>query len=359
MKDYISLSFAICQGLPQGSPLSIILYIIYKSSMLTPNFSLKADQISKGYMDDLVHLAASKSPAECQRALESLGSKSLIWGTRYGAIFDQKKAQFMWIYPKAHPTAPLKFGGQELTPEKEVKWLGIWLDPKLNLNKQLAEIEKKAAQTLAQLQQLGNSRWGLPEPERAKLSKAVLIPRICYGAALWAIKTKRRKLVLLTDKIDNQAAIYLLGVFKSSPIKWNTKRSPLPRAMEFFVKTAFAFFSCKFSVHSMHQSLWDAILTDLQEGNPKHQKCTQQSLSSNLLREYISHSPENITIFHQTEPLSTNHPIVFHNMNLKKKAAEARTRDIIAEGKQAPGNALIYTNGSYDQTNVGMRMLAP
>jgi hypothetical protein len=91
MEDYVSPPFVIHQGLPQGLPLSVILYILYNSSLLQGNLSLDSDQISLGYVDDVVHLAASKSSAECQRKIETLGSQSLQWGKNHGAIFDQKK----------------------------------------------------------------------------------------------------------------------------------------------------------------------------------------------------------------------------------------------------------------------------
>ena len=59
MEYYISRPFIIHQGLPQGSPLSVILYILYNSSLLEVDLRLDSDQISLGYVDDVVHLAAS------------------------------------------------------------------------------------------------------------------------------------------------------------------------------------------------------------------------------------------------------------------------------------------------------------
>ena len=68
-------------------------------------------------------------------------------------------------------------------------------------NKQLAEIENKASQTLSQLQWLGNSHWELLELEQARLLKFVLMPHICYGTAIWATEAKRKKLVTLALEI--------------------------------------------------------------------------------------------------------------------------------------------------------------
>jgi hypothetical protein len=45
MADYISDPFDIAIGLPQGSPLSVILYIIYNNSLLIKECSLDRDSI--------------------------------------------------------------------------------------------------------------------------------------------------------------------------------------------------------------------------------------------------------------------------------------------------------------------------
>lgn len=56
--DYTSESFDLPQGLPQGSPLSVILYIIYNTGLMIPKLSFSQDQISLGFINDVVHLVA-------------------------------------------------------------------------------------------------------------------------------------------------------------------------------------------------------------------------------------------------------------------------------------------------------------
>jgi hypothetical protein len=60
--DYTSPPFDIPKGLPQGSPLSVTLDILYNSNLLIQNAaSLSDDKISIGYVDDVVHLVAAPS----------------------------------------------------------------------------------------------------------------------------------------------------------------------------------------------------------------------------------------------------------------------------------------------------------
>ncbi|MBW0550974.1 hypothetical protein O181_090689 [Austropuccinia psidii MF-1] len=75
--DYISRNFSILNGLPQESPLSVMLYLIYNSSLLLPNSpSLNENNISIAYIDDLTHLLAADNIQEIQHKAEEVMARS-------------------------------------------------------------------------------------------------------------------------------------------------------------------------------------------------------------------------------------------------------------------------------------------
>jgi hypothetical protein len=89
MEEYLSPSFNLNCGLPQGSPLSPILYTIYNSSLLINKpLELTQNSISLGFIDDVTHLVAHKDRETAICQLESKGCQSLEWYKRHNAIFD-------------------------------------------------------------------------------------------------------------------------------------------------------------------------------------------------------------------------------------------------------------------------------
>jgi hypothetical protein len=75
MEDYLSPSFQLHCGLPQGSPLSPILYIIYNSLLLINKLlDLTQDSISLGFIDDVTHWVPDINSLIChgQRAPQPL-----------------------------------------------------------------------------------------------------------------------------------------------------------------------------------------------------------------------------------------------------------------------------------------------
>jgi ribonuclease HI len=226
LADYESAEFAIDKGLPQGSPLSVILYILYNSDLLLRHFDFDRDEFSLGFIDDVVHLTAGKTVDEARYRLDQIGEKSLQWGRSHGAIFDSKKAQFMIFTHSKAAKSPLTFDNQELTPQREVKWLGLWFDEKLTFGKQHAQVKKKADDTLGQLLKIGSSTWGIREQERGLLISAVLVPRTLYGVQIWLTSLNKQKILNILDLIEHSAARFALGALKSTPIKYLNKHRP-------------------------------------------------------------------------------------------------------------------------------------
>lgn len=142
--DFESEPMSLSIGLPQGSPLSVILYILYNSSLLTQAEDMP-QATSLGFVDDIAFLTADKSLEAVRRRLQTLANRELAWVSHHGAAFDQKKSQ--WIILMRQPLPPtlpsITLGTDALLPQPQVKWLGVILDQQLNLLAHGRALEKK------------------------------------------------------------------------------------------------------------------------------------------------------------------------------------------------------------------------
>jgi hypothetical protein len=146
--DYETAPFQVNAGVPQGSPLSPILFMIYNSEL----FEVCRDPVrglsSIGFADDLNILAYGLSTEANCRILERTHIKCLEWASRFGMKFAPKKYElihFTTATKRFNLSATIRIGEVEKSPTKEVRVLGVWFDPKLKWTAHAKQIKTKMA----------------------------------------------------------------------------------------------------------------------------------------------------------------------------------------------------------------------
>ncbi|MBW0535408.1 hypothetical protein O181_075123 [Austropuccinia psidii MF-1] len=130
LDQFISQDFQIPNGLPQGSPLSVTLYLLYNSSLFLPNPpSLNENNISLAYIDDVTHLLETNTIQQGQIKVEEVITRSKKWASRHGAIFDEKQTNIMIFTRRKQPLKEVMIAGTTCALQNEIKWLGITLTP--------------------------------------------------------------------------------------------------------------------------------------------------------------------------------------------------------------------------------------
>lgn len=175
------------------------------------------DELSLGFVDDVVHMVADKDTRECVAKLERPANDSLSWARRHGAVFDLKKSQFMIFTHKRQATGfTLQFGMKTLAQKTEVKWLGVWFDQKLLFNRQIQHVKKVGTITLKQLRRVSRCYSGLYPRECKKLATSVVYPRVLYGYQAWLTQQTANKAAKNLDPIQNHMNGWITGAFKGS-----------------------------------------------------------------------------------------------------------------------------------------------
>ncbi|MBW0493082.1 hypothetical protein O181_032797 [Austropuccinia psidii MF-1] len=214
LDSYFSDPIAIDRGLPQGSPLSVTLYLLYNSALLIDNLLTFEDQeILLGFVDDVAHLVSGSSYDKSLKRLHEQGNLSLNWGLKHGAVFDKKKAKvIVFSHKKIAIQETFLFGDQE------VKWLGLMLDQKLTFKKQIAKTKAIFLSLYNQLARIIKVTYGINNQEAKQLVLAVIQSRVLYGSLVWFTKRNEKSVSCFLETAYKKCARLTTGFLLQTPI---------------------------------------------------------------------------------------------------------------------------------------------
>jgi ribonuclease HI len=185
--DYKSDPHNISNGIPQGSPLSPILAIIYAADIVQLKKLILLGIASLAYMDDGSLIAKSKSLetniGKLQTAFKIL-TEAL---TASGLEAQYKKLELQHFTKGADPTSP-PFqieGHPPIVAPKFIRWLGFYLDRHLNFTHHTTIMANRATATIRAMGILGNTVKGMSHVQLRQLTQSTVIPILTYGCQLW------------------------------------------------------------------------------------------------------------------------------------------------------------------------------
>lgn len=184
--SFTSEPFDLTHGLPQGSPLSPLLYLIYNSSLLDIANNLDHAE-ALGFINDVVLLSSANDTHQLTSQMQTLSYRQSMWAKKHGAIFDTKKSYWVVYSPKDIPiTRTIDFGDRlKLKPEKSSKWLGVTFDSQLSFKQHRQDFITKGSQRAGFLATLSNTQWGIAPKLMRTLLTTTVHTATDYGAAAW------------------------------------------------------------------------------------------------------------------------------------------------------------------------------
>ena len=213
----------ISTGVPQGSPASPILFIIYISRVFHVIEEAVPGMGPLSFADDIGLVAAAGSVDQVCEKLQKAGEVAIQWGHENAVQFDAEKTEAMLFTRKRGrelreqtERARITVEGHEVSFHKEAtRWLGIWLDTGLTLKDHYQTCLRKARSAEARLRTI-SQRHGLAPGLVRRIQIAAIQAVAFYGSELWWRGQKNREVEL--QRLVNGQARAITGAFRTTPI---------------------------------------------------------------------------------------------------------------------------------------------
>jgi ribonuclease HI len=225
LDEHLSTPISVNTGIPQGSPISPILYLFYNADLLDSCEDTNSQTTAIGYIDDVSIITTSNSAETNCQNLEAIYTRCQDWERKHASKFNPAKYSLIHI-PKTGQQRiiqhPVRIPGSDpIMPEEHCRFLGVIIDYKLSWDQHIKHTQARAAKSLGAMSCLAGSTWGTGYRGLRQVYNAIVLPQLLYGSSAWFAPTADRGKYLVTKveklaSIQYRAARIITGAFKAT-----------------------------------------------------------------------------------------------------------------------------------------------
>ena len=219
MNGFLSDQSSPVAGVPQGSVLSPLLFLIYVNDLPKPHHR----QNSKSqFADDTAVWAASRNVHIAAKLLQKDLRKLAKWCAKWRIKLNPEKAKviiFSRSYLARNPEPTLKLYGEKLKIYPQVKFLGITFDSQFTFNEHFEDILGRCNARYNRIRILTNKKWGPSPSTILQIYKQCVRPIFEYGSLstittsdtiISKIQRFQNKLIRLALRLPKYISVKLL-----------------------------------------------------------------------------------------------------------------------------------------------------
>ena len=253
---------AIRAGVPQGSPLSPVLFILYIASLYSLLKEKHPHLAIAGFADDTNLMVFGREPKANVRQLEAAWATCLQWAGTRGMAFAPEKSELIHFnkgrkqWTDRLDLAQPGRGTSPVNPTASARFLGVWLDWKLNWKAYLRAVERKLTTQSYALSRIAAKTWGLGLAKAREVYSKCIRSALAYGASSFHIPTKKgagpatRGITKALGKAQNNSLRIVAGAFESTPIR-NLETETWVPPLDLYFNKRLADFEARLQMHAL------------------------------------------------------------------------------------------------------------
>ncbi|GBN27822.1 hypothetical protein AVEN_28122-1 [Araneus ventricosus] len=216
MGNFYSNHFIQTEGVPQGSVLSVTLFIIHLSQILN---CLPPYVHGSLYVDDLQISCQGSNMNMIERQLQHAVNKLVAWCDKNGHTISAEKSRCVHFCRKRniHLDPNIQIRNAPIPVVNEIRFLGVIFDRKLTFLPHTLHLRKKCERSLNILKVLSRTSWGADRTSLLRIYQAVILSRIDYGCMVYG--SARPTVLRRLDTIHHSALRICTGAFRTSPVE--------------------------------------------------------------------------------------------------------------------------------------------
>lgn len=213
--SYLSDTYKQEMGVPQGSILSITLFVLKINNIVK---CLPAWVRGSLFVDDFLICYRSRNMLSIERVLQGCLKKIEEWADNNGFQFSKTKTVCLHFCNKRtpHPEPCLKLFNSVIPVVKEAKFLGVIYDNKLNFKSHIAYLKKKCLKAMNLLRVVAHTEWGADSTTLLRLYRSLVRSKLDYGCIVYG--STRNSYIESLDRVQNAALRVCLGAFRTTPM---------------------------------------------------------------------------------------------------------------------------------------------